>query len=52
LHAAARLLLDVLDIGAAVAYDLGAEIEARDRLEADWNLLFRPFTLRMVSLIE
>lgn len=45
LHAAAGLLLDVLHVGATVAYDLGAQVEAGNGLEGDGDFLLRPFAL-------
>lgn len=39
------LLLDVLDIGSAMAYNLGSEIETRDWLKTNWEPLFGPFAL-------
>ena len=45
LDAAARFLLDMLDIGAPVTYDLGSQVEAWNRFEVDGNLLLWPFAL-------
>jgi hypothetical protein len=45
LHAASRFVLDVLDVGAARTDDLGAQVEARDRLEVDGDLLLGPLAL-------
>lgn len=49
LHTAACLLLDVLDVGAAMADNLGAQVEAWDGLKGDGDLLFGPFALEHVS---
>jgi hypothetical protein len=49
LNTTSSLLLDVLDICTAVAYNLSAEIEARKRFEIDGYLLFGPFTLLIKS---
>lgn len=51
LHSAASLLLDMLHIGTTVAYNLGAEIKSRNRLEGDGDLLLRPFALEILSVI-
>ena len=48
LYAAAGFLLDVFDVGSAMSYNLGAEVEARHRLEADRDLLLGPFALFIV----
>lgn len=45
LHAASSLVLDVLDIGTALANNLRAQIETRNRLKVDGNALFWPFPL-------
>ncbi|KAH0357788.1 hypothetical protein KCU83_g181, partial [Aureobasidium melanogenum] len=45
LDAASSLLLDMFDIGAALAYNLGTEVEARNGLEIHRNFLLWPFTL-------
>jgi hypothetical protein len=45
LNTASGFLLDMLDIGATMADDLGAKVKAGKRLKVDWNLLFGPFTL-------
>jgi hypothetical protein len=45
LDTAACLLLDVLDIGTAVANHLSTEVEPRQGLEDDGDFLFRPFAL-------
>lgn len=49
LDTTAGLVLDVLDVGAAVANHLGTEVEPRDRFEVDGDLGLRPFTLPNVS---
>jgi hypothetical protein len=41
------LLLDVLDISAAMANHLSSKIEARNRFHVDWYTLFRPFALQV-----
>lgn len=45
LHAAARLLLNVLDIGTTVSHNLGAQVESMDGLQGDGDLLLGPFAL-------
>lgn len=45
LDAAARFLLDMLDIGAPVTHDLSSEIKAWYRFEVDGDLLLWPFAL-------
>lgn len=50
LDAATSLLLDVFNIGTTVADNLGAEVETRNGLEVDGDLLFGPFTLLRVSV--
>jgi hypothetical protein len=45
LNTASGLLLDVLNISAAVTYNLSSKIETWKRFKVDWDLLFRPFTL-------
>ena len=45
LDAAARFLLNVLHIGAAMANNLCSEVESRDGFQGDGNLLLGPFTL-------
>lgn len=50
LDAAPGFLLDVFDVGSAVSDDLGTEVEARHRLEANRDLLLGPFALFIVRL--
>jgi hypothetical protein len=51
LDTASSLLLDMFDIGAALAYNLGTEVEARNGLEIHRNLLLWPFaTTHGISL--
>lgn len=45
LDAAPGLLLNVLDIGTAMANNLRSEVKARNWLEINGNLLFGPFAL-------
>jgi hypothetical protein len=45
LNTASCLLLDVLNISAAMTNNLSTKIEAWKRFEVDWDLLFGPFTL-------
>lgn len=45
LHTASGFLLNVLDIRTALAYNLSAQVEARNRLKVYGYLLFRPFAL-------
>ena len=45
LYAAARLLLDVLDIAATLTHNLRSQIEARQGLHVDRDLLFGPLAL-------
>ena len=52
LNTAAGLVLDVLDVGAAMANHLGTKIEARNWLEVDGDLRLRPFTLPSVSFLH
>ena len=49
LHAAARLVLDMFDIGTALADYLSAEIEPRQRLQVDEDLFLWPFALLMLA---
>lgn len=49
LNLAASLLLDVLHVGTALADDLSAEVEARDRFEIDGDPLLGPFTLYTID---
>jgi hypothetical protein len=49
LHTAAGLLLDMLDIGATMTNDLSTEVETRDGLKTNRDLLFRPFALFKVK---
>lgn len=42
------LLLDVLNISAAMANHLSSEIEAWNRFHVDWYMLFGPFALQAV----
>jgi hypothetical protein len=49
LYAAARLLLDVLDVLSAVANDGGAQVEAGNRFQSNGYLLLRPLALLSVS---
>lgn len=48
LDTAAGFLLDMLDIGSSMSYNLGAEIEARHRLNANRDFLLGPFALSTV----
>src|SRR5436309_3000442 len=48
LHAAACLLLDVLNISATMPHNLGSKVEAGYRLQADGDALLRPFPLSSV----
>lgn len=50
LDSAASLLLDMLHVRATMAYNLGAEVEARNRLEGDGDLLLGPFALEILSV--
>lgn len=50
LDATARLLLNMLDVGAPLTDDLSSKVETWDRLEVDWNPLFWPFALRTCQL--
>ena len=50
LDAAAGLLLDVFDILPTVAHNRSPEVEARDWLQVNKDLLFGPFTLLNVSV--
>lgn len=50
LDTTASFLLDVFDIGTAMADNLSTEVETRDGLEVDGNLFLRPFTLILVSV--
>lgn len=52
LNAASSLLLDVLDIGAAVANNLSAEIETWDWLKIDRNFFLRPLALLNLSVLS
>ena len=52
LDAASSLLLDVLDICTTVANNLSAEVEARERLKINRDLLLGPFPLLHVSWLE
>ena len=52
LDTAAGLVLDVLDVGAAMANHLGTKVEARNRLEVDGDLRLGPFTLPNVSFLQ
>lgn len=45
LDSTAGLVLDVLDVRATMADHLCAQVEARERLEADWDFLLGPFAL-------
>ena len=49
LYAAAGFLLNVFNIGSAMANDLCTKVEARNRFKADGDLLFGPFPLWFVS---
>lgn len=49
LHAAARLLLDMLYIGAPVAHNLSSQIEAWYGFKVDGDFLLWPFALHKVS---
>jgi hypothetical protein len=46
LYLAMGLLLNVFHIGATLADHLCAKIETRNRLQVNWDALFRPFSLR------
>lgn len=48
LDAASGFLLDVFDVGSAVADDLRSQVEALDRFKVDWNALFGPFPLYFI----
>lgn len=50
LHTASGLALNVLDIGASMAYNLCAQVEASDGFEIDGNALFWPFALQGCQL--
>lgn len=50
LYAAPGFLLDVLDVGAAVADDLGAKVEAGQGFHVDGDAFLGPFTLEKVRL--
>ena len=52
LDTAASLVLNVLHVGAAMANDLGPEVETWNGLEVDWDFRLRPFALPMVSAIH
>jgi hypothetical protein len=51
LHAAARFLLDVLNIGAPVTYNLSSQVKAWDRFKTDRNLLLWPFALHTLLAV-
>lgn len=48
LDTASSLLLNVFDIGAALAYDLGTKVKTRNWLEIHRDLLLWPFALCVV----
>ena len=50
LNATPSLLLNVLNVSTLVADDLGSEVEARQRLHVDSDLLLRPFSLEQSQL--
>lgn len=50
LDTAASFLLDVFDVGTAVADDLSTEVEARDGLEVHGDFLLWPFALKYWSV--
>jgi hypothetical protein len=45
LDLATGLVLNVFDVRATLAYNLGSQVESWDRLEVNWNALFWPFSL-------
>jgi hypothetical protein len=45
LDPAAGLVLNMLDVRTTLAHNLGSQVESLDRLQIDWNALFRPFPL-------
>lgn len=48
LDSAASFLLDMLHISTTMAYNLSSQVEARDGLEVDRNLLLGPFALAVL----
>jgi len=52
LHPAARLLLNMLDIGALSTYNIGAEVEAGYRFEVDRDALFGPLPATEVVALD
>ena len=52
LHTTARFLLNVLDVGASMANDLCAKVEARERLHINGDAFFRPFTLQQSATCQ
>jgi hypothetical protein len=47
LDLAAGLLLNMFDVRATLAYNLGSQVEPWDRLQVNWNALFWPFSLHI-----